>query len=273
MEVENNTVNTEVNETVTQEVVNNEVTEVTENNKSGVLSTEQMDNINSGKDLNEGIETQLPSDTFEIPEKFKDKSVEEIAKAYVELEKLQGNKETTTEEVKETEETTKLNKENIENIISEYHKNGNEVTEEMYKQLNDSGYNKEYVDLKLEKMQTEAQNNVNTLLKDVGGLDEYTKALEWASANLPEEEKVSFNNAINGVNDDAYRIMATTLINRHKSSQTTNEPILEGTRSSKPKQGYNNRTEYSKDRYSNAYKNDATFRNEVDLKLLKSTFS
>ena len=133
----------------------------------------------------EGVVT-LPSDVeeFKMPEKFAGKTPEEIAKAYVELEKFKGVQPNTPPPETEapTETSTEGNK-----YVDEFLKEG-ALSDASYAELAEQGLSKEEVDDRLEFEQYKQQKKVDELVSVIGGIDNFTAMDEWAKASLTEEQ-------------------------------------------------------------------------------------
>lgn len=183
-------------------------------------------------------EVVLPSDeqTFEMPEKFKDKSAEDIAKAYLELEKMNSKKQEPEPEPQKEEAKPEVDE--------------------------------EYESWRREKKMKET-------LEPVGGLEKYNEALAWAKDNLSPEEIESYNNSIkNNTDVDTIRLLAKSLIQQADIANTKpKEPqALHASETSKtPKvQGYETKSDMMKDMSDPRYEKDEGFRQKVAAKLAKT---
>ena len=80
----------------------------------------------------------------------------------------------------------------------------------------------EYIAYKQQKAQEE-------LLKDVGGVEVYKQALEWARTNMTEDEVKEYNEALTEVegNTKATKLLAKGLMDRYNSNKgtVTTDPI------------------------------------------------
>lgn len=149
----------------------------------------------------------LKGSDFVIPEKFAGKSAEEIAKAYVELEKFkakQAEAPTTTtpvtEEVKEVDEVPKevkgiVSQVDFDNFSKEYNETG-ALTEDTYKSLEAKGLSKDIVDNYIAGQKALAETKASKLLEYVGGQDNYNLLIDWAKANYSPEQAQLFDSAL-----------------------------------------------------------------------------
>ena len=127
--------------------------EQTETPQSNILNEEEVNALLQDEGTTPPVdEVELPSEvsSFEMPEKFKGKTAEEIAQSYIELEKLKAKKEGEGEQVPPNDETppqeTPPNtEESVDSYFKEYAENG-ALSEESYQALADKGYSKEQVD-------------------------------------------------------------------------------------------------------------------------------
>lgn len=188
-------------------------------------------------------EVVLPSDeqTFEMPEKFNGKSAEDIAKAYLELEKMNSKRQEEKQEV-----------------VDEAEKAEPEVDEE-------------YETWKQEKKFKET-------LDPVGGLEKYNEALAWAKDNLSAEEIESYNNSIkNNTDVDTIRLLAKSLIQQAEVSNNPPrepQPLHASETAKTPKvSGYETKSDMMKDMRDPRYEKDEGFRQKVAAKLAKTNES
>lgn len=153
-----------------------------------------------------------------------------------------------------------------------------ELTTEDYSQLEEAGFTKNMVDAYLAGLQyKQAQDSdlsaqqVAAVKAEFGGEQAYGQMLEWAAANLSQEEIDGFNAIVNGSNMPAIKLAVAGLQARY--SQTTGrEPKLIGGRASKT----------STDRFESTaqlveamkdprYTNDPAYRRKIEDKLARSS--
>ena len=215
-------------------------------------------------------EVTLPSDdTFEIPEKFKGKSAEEIARAYVELERLKQKdtpepqqEEGQTEEPEEEEPTT--NK-----YLEEFYAKG-ELSEESYNELLEQGYTKEDIDEALDYEKYKLEKQTKEMADVVGGVENYAAMEQWATEFYPEEERAEFVKEFTQAGKLAKQAMLRDLYNQYQANTTggdvvhTNEPqrVRQG--------GYTSQHELQKDMSDPRYGTDRSYTKMVEEKLARS---
>ena len=150
--------------------------------KSTVLSEEEVQATLSGEEPQSDV--SLPSESdFEMPDKFKGKSAEEIARAYAELEKMKAQPdEEAPEEDKPTEESDDseyinpileegrpegsqdVPADQFVEFVNEFDKNG-QLSEDSYQKLQELGYSKEFVNEKIDYIQYKRERDVESILE------------------------------------------------------------------------------------------------------------
>jgi len=214
-----------------------------------------------------------------LPEKFK--SVEDLAKAYSELEKKMGsqNKEepTPTEEAK-TEETVQEADDAAEKavedagldlqVLSQKFWDKGELDAEDYTALETKGIPKALVD---EYIALKTSQFENTVMSTVGGRDAYTEMISWASDNLSQSEIDAYNRAVNS-GDINMANMATKGLQARFKAEAGFEPSrsVKGENVSATADVYRSLAELQKDMSDPRYQKDPAFRRDVERKLERS---
>jgi hypothetical protein len=219
-------------------------------------------------------EVTLPSDIgeFELPEKFQGKSAEEIAKAYVELEKKLGGGQ--NEQATPNETPPEPNEEVAEeqpNYLKEYIENG-DLSEESYKLLEEKGYSREEVIDRLEFEKFRQEKQISELVEPIGGIEEYTKLNEWASENIPQEQIAAFYEEFKAAGPLAKKALIKDAYMYYKQSigedvgtyLHTNEP------QTKQVKGYTSQHELQKDMSDPRYGVDRSYTLAVEEKVARS---
>jgi len=239
---------------------------------SEVLSQEEVQKVLNDEEL--GTEPELPSDKeeVEIPEKFKGKSPEEIIKAYQELEKKLGQKEEPQEETQEEPET-KPEVAVYEKFLDKV-KGGEELSEEDYKELEEAGYNKQFVDQQVEFINYQKQKYVEEFLGDFGGIDTFKEAVAWAKENWTEEQIQEYNEGLNAGNRLAQKALVRSLIEEYQgSTKTETEPIHSNQPVNKPTKGYSSEVDFMSDISDPRYGNDPAYTKAVETKMSQTDTS
>jgi len=257
--------------------------------QSIVLDEGEITQTVSGEESTE--EVQLPSDTteFVMPDKFTGKSAEEIAKSYIELEKMQskaveeeGGTAPQGEESPEGDEEPPGEVELTEEQYSKYSKsledNGT-LSDEEYSELEKLGYDKATVDKEVSnyKEQKEFQKykqekTLNEIIEPLGGGKEKFKAVAaWSKETKTSEEVAAINNSLSNSPKAVQQAILKGLYAEYDSSGNTLEgPIHSNTPTNSPSKGYSSQEEFFKDIGSPEYQNNPKFREAVDTKMSKS---
>jgi hypothetical protein len=202
--------------------------------QSDILSTEEVQAVVETGELPEESAQDLPSEqSAEELIAGKFKSQDDLLKAYKELEAKLGQ----PKEESESEEMVTT-----------------EVTDP------------EYVEWRRNKAE-------EALLADVGGVQEYKKAQDWASQNLPEQEVAAFNKALDEAkgNESVIKVLAKSLIDKYQigtAEQPVGAPIHSSstTRVDSPK-GYATKSDMMKDMADPRYERDEGYRQQVARKV------
>jgi len=233
-----------------------------------------------------------------LPEKFK--SPEDMAKAYSELERKLGSRNTAQEiDVEQTleepegqnvddasegednsEETETVEQKarqvtekaglNFDDLSSSYWENG-ELSDSQYKQLEEAGIPKSLVDQFISGQEAIIASTRQAVFTTVGGEDNYNAMTAWAADNLSEDEISAYNGAVNG-GHTASAMMAVKGLKARFDAEVGFEPTRE-VRGQTAKAGasvYRSVAELEKDMGDPRYKEDAAFRRDVERKLGRS---
>jgi len=231
-------------------------------------------------DVAEGNEAKAQEEVKTDEEKLlagKYKSVEDLEKAYGELqsklgkpteEKVEEKVEevTTNDEAKETVEAKGLD---FDSIYNEFVDKG-ELTTETYDSLEKSGLSKEVVDNYIKGQEAIQQQSINQLQAEVGGEQTYQDMLQWAANSLTESEQSAFNSTLN--DEASARFAIQGLYARYKSA---NPSLIGGDRTSGTGVSsgcFTTKSEMMKAMGSKEYKVDATYRADVQRKVALSNF-
>lgn len=244
------------------------------------------------RDLNEGTEEVIKAEEkkydptedsedneeFKIPEKFEGKSIEDVIKAYQELEKTKAQesekkKEETPEEAKSKEEQAALVEKDFAEWNQEYVDNGGTITDETKAKITEKyKIPAEYVDTYVAGVNALKANFTADVLKSVEiESEDYRSMIEWASTNLTEKEIEVFDKATNGQSKES----AVMAINDLKMKYRGGEPNLAGgegnSGSGKNQDVYRSEREVTADMQSEKYqRGDTAFIKYVEEKLGRS---
>ena len=216
-----------------------------------------------------------------LPEKFK--SVEDMAKAYSELEKKLGSgeqpAEETTEEVKEepspeadaTEVAKVLDNAGIDfdSLQKEYTAEGG-LTEDSYNKLAEKGFSRELVDSWIAGQEALSNSLTNQIYSEVGGETQYQEMMEWAANNLSDSDINAFNRAVDSGDMDITRLAVQGLQARYRSEVGTEPNLLQGDGASSSSGAFNSAAELTAAMRDPRYRNDPAYRQSVAAKLARS---
>ena len=236
----------------------------------------------------EGVQEEevvtLPSDTpeFVMPEKFQGKSAEEIARSYIELEKMKGgdvkSQEEKGEESKEetTPEETSKEDEQYQKYVESFEKNGG-LSEAEYAELDKAGYDKATVDAEIKRRQElkefeswRQEKALNEVLEPLGGgTEKFKEVAEWANKTKDKAEVEAFNAALAAAPKLAQQALLKQLYTEYEAADKpdvlhTNSP------QSTPSKGYSSEADFFKDISSPEYTSHKTFAKAVEAKLAKT---
>jgi hypothetical protein len=222
-----------------------------------------------------------------LPAKFK--TVEAFLKSHEELEKKLGSgkkqeetavekapeaNQPTAEERKAADEATKKAGLDLSTVSKEYLDQGG-LTEETYTKLDAAGYPKEMVDIYIEGLTNRLNATSNAAYEVTGGQDAYGEMIDWAIANLTEDEQGAFDAAVNS-NNKATVLMAVKGLKatmdaavKANASEEPAEQISKGGKT--PTTTYESLDDYMADLNDPRYDTNETFRRKVMEKLDRSS--
>jgi hypothetical protein len=240
-----------------------------DNNPSLEEQSKQQDEVSTQEAQTTETSNERPS---WLPEKFS--NAEELAKAYGALEnKLSGKAEDTSNQDEKTETKIQEPKEvdnkagQLDKFYQEYADKG-ELSNTSYDELANIGLTKEVVDAYISGQQAMAEQKANSIMSTVGGKEQYTEMVNWASKNLAPEEIKAFNNTIdNGSLEQAQLAIAGV---QAKYSQNNNEPNLFSGNKAEANIGYRSVGEMLADINDPRYTTDSAFRADVENKVKHS---
>ena len=235
--------------------------------QSQILNQEEIQKTLSDEPITE--EVTLPSDTadFSMPSKFEGKSAEEIARAYVELEKYKNSKQ--SEETPPPTEETPPPANEVQPYIERVLK-GEELTEEDYTTLQEkTNMSKEQIDEQLEYIKYKSEKEQNKLLESVGGKDKFNSAVAWAREVYTQDEIKAYNEALAEATPEVQKVIIKGLINQYDmATKVPTERVLHSnTAPTPPGKGYKSQHELMKDMSDPRYGSDRSYTKMVEKKM------
>jgi hypothetical protein len=220
-----------------------------------------------------------------LPEKFK--SVEDLAKAYSELEKKLGqpkqaeelkedeNKQSDSKEPEEGEKEGEKSEDqteapkthNLAKFSEEWAEKG-ELSEDSYKELQKLGYPQEFVDTYIEGFQALQDRQVGEVYKTVGGEENYKAMIEWASANLPENEVESYDNIVTSNDPSQAKLAVKGLWAQYTEANGKQPKLIGGSQSGVSSvTPFRSTAEVVKAMSDPRYSSDSAYRKDVEKRL------
>ena len=216
-------------------------------------------------------ETNTTEDTRPewLPEKFK--SAEDLAKAYSELEKKQSTPEPI--QPQEPEDKTYENETTpnaMDKFYNEYAQEG-ELSEKSYNELESMGLSKDLVDGYIAGQMAIADNDVATIHNLVGGKDNYSKVIEFASQNLSEAEKDAFNSTLDNGSIEQVKFAVQAIASRAGINAEQPQQMINGDSVETSSDVFESVAQVTEAMNDRRYETDPAYRKKVAEKIARST--
>ena len=200
-----------------------------------------------------------------LPEKFK--SVEDMAKAYSELEKKISSGDT-SEDSDSDSTPDNASQEIIQEASVQYFETGS-LTDDTYESLAKAGLSRELVDSYVAG-QSALMENQETAIRGVAGND-YDNMTSWAGKNLNNEEMETFNNAVSAGSLDQAKFAVSGLHARYKAANGSQPSLTMGNTTGTGSMPFQDMQEVRRAMSDPRYKNnDKAYHAEVDRRLAVS---
>ena len=203
------------------------------------------------------------------------KSQEDLVQAYENLEKKIGQQQQTSKEEGQQQEEASVQQGNVSNAIEEasnaYLENG-ELSEANYKALEESGIPRDFVDAYVRGQEATIESEMADIRNTVGGQDNYNEMVEWASANLSEEDINSYDDIVSTGSPEAAKMAAKGMYARYMSEtggQSVN--IAKGGTSGAAIQPFASNAQVVEAINDRRYEIDPAYRAEVERRISVST--
>lgn len=208
-----------------------------------------------------------------LPEKFG--TPEEFAKSYTELEQklgggegdpkgandgqegdsdTKGDKGTESNEVSYGEAVDKAITDaglTPDAIFKEYQENDKSLSDATYESLEKAGYPRDTVDQfvrgfegEVKDAEADADANIESIMSDIGGPEEFGRMSEWAASNLSEDDLGLYNRLVDNGTPDTARMAVLTLKGWYEAA-TGSEPKLQTGGKSAPTDAFSSPQEMS----------------------------
>ena len=233
------------------------------------------------------------------------KNAEDLENAYLELQKKLGSdetneKETTTVDSDAYNEDGTVNYESVntqygdklgalfqENnvdpweISKHFHETQGEITDDMYNTLESTGLSRASIDSYLAGRAAESGYNapeqpdltdaeVTKIHTSVGGEQQYSRMLDWASENLEQKTLDAFNSMINNGNADAVQIAVDGLKAQYENAEGYEGKMLTGKPAKASSDVFRSQAEVVQAMSDQRYDRDPAYRQDLYDKLERS---
>ena len=218
------------------------------------------------------------------------KSAEDLEKAYLELQKKLGQKE--TDESSSTDETESDDAETeeqetespvtkrvsfLKEASEEYYSNDNQLKPETINKLKEMPSEdliEAYMEWQKSNPTVQSQPLSDEAAKDivasVGGQEAYNDTLAWAADNLKPEEVAAYDNVVNSGNKDAIFFAVQALNQRYKDSVGFEGQQVSGKAPKATVKGFRSNAELASAISDRRYRTDPAYRYDVEQKLAAS---
>ena len=163
-----------------------------------------------------------------------------------------------------------------------FQKNNGTLTDEMYEQLNKAGLNKTLVDSYLEGVRAQSgienapeaavlnEQEIAEVKSIAGGEDGYEALMNWASDNMSDADAKNFDEVIETGNKAAVTFAIKALMGQYEDAVGRDSDLVTGKKSTKG-ETYRSMAEVVRDMKNPLYDNDEAYRDDVRIKLERST--
>ena len=231
---------------------------------------------NTSKDLLEGGD---PASRPEwLPEKFQ--SVEDMAKAYAELEAKLGAKPQDNPQTDPAKAYTNQTGQNPEQVLSEkgldlstftaeFNAKG-ELSADSYAKLAAAGFDKGLVDNYISGQKAVAAQYETAVVSEVGGSEKYSEMVTWAKANMTDAEINAYNAAVSS-GDVAQAKLAVLGLSAKFQKTVGSEPrLVQGRTNSASEDVFESTAQLTESMRDPRYAKDPAYRAKVQAKLARS---
>jgi len=237
------------------------------------LTEEEQDSLKVGEELVEQQEQLLAG-------KYKD--AKELEKAYVELQKKLGDKDTDTASAEEQPEDTPKMSEGatlITDASKEYFDNGNKLSDETlakFSSLSSQDLIKAYMEVQATQPQQTAPPTdisaaeINQIKNSAGGEKAYANIVNWAKSNIPSEQLTAFNEVVNSGSVQAIQLAVSGLKAEYDNANGVEGRMVTGKAPTNRGDVFRSQAELVSAMSDRRYDNDPAYRQDVIEKLERS---
>ena len=239
------------------------------------LTDEEQDSLKVGEEIVEQQEELLAG-------KYKD--AKELEKAYVELQKKLGDKDTDTDTAsaeEQPEDTPKMSEGAtlITDASKEYFDNGNKLSDETlakFSSLSSQDLIKAYMEVQATQPQQAAPPaeistaEINQIKNSAGGEQAYAQIVNWAKSNIPSEQLTAFNEVVNSGSVQAIQLAVSGLKAEYDNANGVEGRMVTGKAPTNKGDVFRSQAELVSAMSDRRYDNDPAYRQDVIEKLERS---
>ena len=239
------------------------------------LTDEEQDSLKVGEEIVEQQEELLAG-------KYKD--AKELEKAYVELQKKLGDKDTKTETAsteEKPEDTPKMSEGAtlITDASKEYFDNGNKLSDETlakFSSLSSQDLIKAYMEVQATQPQQAAPPaeistaEINQIKNSAGGEKAYANIVNWAKTNLPENQIQAFDEVVNSGSVQAIQLAVSGLKAEYDNANGVEGRMVTGKAPTNKGDVFRSQAELVSAMNDRRYDSDPAYRQDVIEKLERS---
>lgn len=202
------------------------------------------------------------------------KSVEELAKAYQELERKQSQagqqkaqqpfSDMTEDKASELIDKAGLD---VESMSDYFYENG-ALAEEHYTALEKAGIPRAFVDQYIAGIEAQAQAYRDQLMEEIGGEEAFAAMAAWAAANLSEQELEDYNEAVDSGELSMVRSAVMSLAFRYQQAAGRDPKLISGQAGGPA--GFESVAQLTAAMKDPRYETDPAYRREVEQRLARS---
>ena len=152
----------------------------------------------------------------------------------------------------------------LDKYYDEYSKDG-KLTETSQGELAKLGLDRQVVDAYIDGQTALADHRSNSIMATVGGKEQYSEMIDWASKNLSPEEVRAFNSTIDTGTLEQAQLAIAGVQSKYKSNNA--EPNLFSGNNADSNVGYRSVGEMLADINDPRYSTDSAFRQDVEQKV------
>ena len=239
------------------------------------LTDEEQDSLKVGEEIVEQQEQLLAG-------KYKD--AKELEKAYVELQKKLGDKDTKTETAsteEQPEDTPKMSEGAtlITDASKEYFDNGNKLSDETlakFSSLSSQDLIKAYMEVQATQPQQAAPPaeistaEINQIKNSAGGDKAYAQIVSWAKTNLPQDQINAFDEVVNTGSVQAIQLAVAGLKSEYNNANGVEGRMVTGKTAPNNGDVFRSQAELVRAMNDSRYDSDPAYRQDVIEKLDRS---